>query len=93
MLADKDFEELFTKLDASKSGSISYTEYVAGALDLSLLSNDKILEDAFNFFDKDKSKSIEKKEIRDAFKSGWMSENQLMTLFNEVDTNADQKVQ
>lgn len=92
ILSDTEFDELFKKLDTSKSGSISYTEYLAGALDLCILTNEKYLEDAFSFFDRDGRKTLDKNEIRNAMNKGWMSETQLTQLFNEVDTNKDEKV-
>ena len=92
IMTDKEFDDLFTRLDTAKSGNITYTEYLAGAADISLLQNEKILEEAFNFFDRDGNKSISRDEIRVAMQKGWMSENQLSDLFNEIDTNKDDKV-
>jgi len=92
LLTDNDFETLFQKLDTSKSGSIGYTEYLAGAIDVSKIANEKLLENAFSFFDKDKSGAISKDEIRHSMKLGWISEGQLDKLMIEVDANKDNTV-
>jgi len=92
VISDTDFDALFTKLDTSKNGSISYTEYCAGAVDLSILTNDKYLEDAFNFFDVDKTRTLNKDKLKNALANNWISEVQLSQLFEEVDTNKDAKI-
>ncbi|MDR3549478.1 MAG: EF-hand domain-containing protein [Candidatus Pacebacteria bacterium] len=92
VLTDKELDSLFAKLDTNKSGAISYTEYLAGAADLAILENEKTLEDAFNFFDRDGSKAISKAEVQSSMNKGWLSEKQLSSLFHEADSNNDEKV-
>ena len=91
-ISDEDFDQLFNKLDVGKSGTINFTEYVAGSLNLSVLSNDKFLQDAFNFFDKDKNGFLDKGEITTAFGTGWISDEKVVQLFEEVDTSKDGKI-
>lgn len=91
-MSDKDFDTLFNNIDTSKSGTISYTEYVTAAMDLSILTNEKYLEDAFNFFDTTGKKFLEKDKLRNAMNKSWISDKQLSALFDEVDTNKDNKV-
>ena len=91
-MTDGDFNALFDRLDTNKNGSINYTEYMAGAMDLSLLTNMKNIESAFKFFDRDNSGFITKTEVRTAMKKGWISDTQLAELFQNADTNKDEKV-
>ena len=74
------------------SGFINYTEFLAGAIDLTLANNDENLLLAFKFFDKKNSGIIDREEIRKAIYTGWISEIQLNKLFNEFDLNKDQQV-
>lgn len=83
---------LFTRLDTDKNGCINYTEFLAGAVDLSLSNNEKSLLAAFNFFDRNRSGAIDMDEIRKATKMGWISEIQLAKLFEDVDSNNDKQV-
>jgi len=91
-MAEQDFESLFAKLDTSKNGSISYTEYCAGAFNISTLTTDKFLKDAFDFFDVDMANSLSKEKIKNALSSGWISDTQLKELFQEFDENKDDKI-
>ena len=91
-MVEADFNALFDKLDTNKNGQINYTEYLAGALDLNLLTNMKIVEDAFRFFDRDNSGTITKAEVKAALMKGWISEVQLAELFQSADSNKDEKV-
>ena len=92
VIADQDFNKLFEDLDKGKTGMITYTEYLAGAVELSSLQNETMLKEAFNFFDRDGSGTISKDEVRISMKKGWISESQLSELFKEIDTNKDEKV-
>ena len=92
IMSDKEFNDLFKKLDTSNSGSISYTEYLAGAIDLEVVTNEKYLEEAFNFFGGETGRFIDKEKLMNAMKKGWLSEVQLAEAFVEFDTNKDDKI-
>ncbi len=64
---------------------------MSGAADLAILFNERALQDAFNFFDRDGNKWISKEELRSAMTWGWLSEKQLSQVFTEADTNKDDK--
>jgi calcium-dependent protein kinase len=60
---DIDFEELFLSFDTNKSGTINYTEFIAGTIDhRCYLKNERLFE-AFRNFDKDGSGKISKSEV------------------------------
>ena len=80
------------RLDKDQSGGINYSEFVEGALGLDLLINDKALEGAFKYFDKDGSGSIEVDELKNTLKQGWITEAQVNSIFGENDSNKDKKV-
>jgi len=86
---DNEFKAMFNRLDTNKNGSISYSEYLAGACDLCILNSEKYLMEAFHFFDKDDKGYLTKSEIRDCFSRGWIQEETLNELFEEVDRNYD----
>ncbi len=91
-MSEQDFNALFEKLDTNKNGQINYTEYMAGAMSVNLLANVKVMEDAFKFFDRDNSGAISKAEVKAALKKGWISDVQMAELFQNADTNKDEKV-
>lgn len=92
VLSGDEFENLFMKLDTNKSGFITYTEYLTAAVEASTLIDEKALEDAFKFLDKDNKKYLKKDTLKDAMGKNWLSELQIDQLFDEVDTNKDDKV-
>ncbi len=80
------------RLDKDHSGGINYSEFVEGAMGLGLLVNDKALEGAFKYFDKDGSGSIEVDELRNNLKHGWITDAQISSILGENDANKDKKV-
>jgi len=91
-VSDKELNEIFTKLDVDNSGSIGYTEYLAGAADLCIINDEKYIKAAFDFFDKQNKGALDKKEISEGLGKGWISETDLIELFKEIDTNKDGKI-
>ena len=60
---DIDFEELFSSFDTNKSGTINYTEFIAGTIDHQFYLKNERLFEAFRNFDKDGSGKISKSEV------------------------------
>lgn len=92
LLAGADVDKLFESIDSDKNGAINYTEFLASSMEINLANNEKLLKEAFNFFDKDKNGTIEREEIKVAAKMSWVSEKELTDIMNQVDKNGDGKV-
>lgn len=87
---ENELNELYDLIDADKSNTIEYEEFVRAAADKKVLLNEKYLKDAFNFFDKDKSGAIDIDEINDVFFQGKeMDKQELRKIIQEVDINND----
>lgn len=64
------FEEIIRSLDLNGNGAIDYTEFLTAASNKESLLCEINLRLAFNMFDKDKSGTISKSELRDLFETG-----------------------
>lgn len=91
-MSDKELDEIFAKLDVDKNGTIGYTEYVAGAADLCMINDEKYIKAAFDFFDREAKGELTKGQISTGLRKGWISEEELVKLFEEVDANKDDKI-
>lgn len=87
---ENELNTIFDIIDADKSNSIEYEEFIRAAADKKALLDKKYLKDAFNFFDKDKSGSIDLDEIQKVFFEGKeTNEDELKAIIREVDLNSD----
>ena len=91
-ISNEELHEIFDRLDINKNGTIGYTEYLAGAADLCILNDERYIKEAFKFFDKDNKGMLTKDQIRNSLNKGWISEKNLIELFNEVDIDKDEKI-
>ena len=66
-----DFEEkldkIFDELDGDKNGTIEFEEFLRGCIDKSEILNDKYINYAFKFLDKENKKSLSSEQIMSAF--------------------------
>ena len=66
-----DFEEkldkIFDELDGDKNGTIEFEEFLRGCIDKSEILNDKYINYAFKFLDKENKKSLSLEQIMSAF--------------------------
>ena len=66
-----DFEEkldkIFDELDGDKNGTIEFEEFLRGCIDKSEILNDKYINYAFKFLDKENKKSLSPEQIMSAF--------------------------
>lgn len=81
-------EILFEEIDLDMDSKIGYSEFLKGSTSLYLLSDNKLAESAFSFFDKDKSGFLEFSEI----KNKWISKSLAKEALNILDLNHDSKV-
>jgi len=65
--APDDMENMLGQLDNNQSGAIDYTEFVAAAIDREKLLSKQRMMQCFQLFDKDKSGSISKQELKAMF--------------------------
>jgi calcium-dependent protein kinase len=90
---DLEIDDLMKKLDNDGSGSIDYTEFVAAAMDKEKVLTKKRIEACFLLFDKDKSGSISKTELKQMLGgSENISEDVWLELIKEVDGNGDGEI-
>ena len=61
-------ETLFDIIDSDESHKIGYREFVCSAVDKKEFLSDFMIQDAFDFFDKDKNGTITLEEVKKAFK-------------------------
>ena len=79
-------------MDKDGSGSINYTEFVAGSMNVEIAIRDKGLDYAFQFFDQDHSGRIDKTEMLQAMQFGWISEKHVADIIKTYDSDKDQQV-
>lgn len=97
MQDSKDVEALFQNIDVDKSGSISYTEFIASMIEKKSYLKEEIAWEAFRCFDRDGNGTISKDELhqmlmenKDSLES--LSDSQVDKVFQEVDTDGDGKI-
>ena len=91
-LADKEFDILVKNFDQDNNNFIEYEEFLRVTINPEKLINDKNLQMAFDFFDKDKSGKLSYDEIRIVLgiRSNLEKDNNLIRdIIKEVDLNND----
>lgn len=78
-------EELLTVMDKNKSGKIDFNEFITAMCDRRLLFQRQALEEAFDYFDKDKSGEISRQELEDILEG--VQHEEIDYLFAELDKN------
>ena len=86
------YDEIFSLLDGDNNGYIDYEEFLRATLDRNFFVNDNILTLAFNFFDKENTGKISREKIKSYFIGTKMTEELFSTIFDEIDTNKDGKI-
>ena len=90
---DKFLGTIFDKIDYDHSKQIGYREFVCAAVDKNVFIKDDFLQEAFNFFDKDKNGTISLDEVKRAFSSmkGYKDKD-FEEILRGVDLNKDGKI-
>lgn len=97
----KEIIRIFQQLDADNSGSVGYTEFLAGMIEQQdSLIDENICQEAFRIFDKDNSGSISLAElsemIEDQGTSAVMgpenSKQEILEIFKNADTDGDGEI-
>jgi len=63
VLEPEDLEELFDALDTNRTGTITYTEWLAATLDPSMLAAEGVMDQIYKFFDIDGNGEVCKTEL------------------------------
>lgn len=85
--------KLFDIIDSDDSHKIGYTEFTCAAVDKKEFLSELMIQDAFDFFDKDKNGSITLEEVKKAFrKEKNYKENDFKDILNQIDLNKDAKI-
>jgi len=91
-LSEEEFEEMMATLDSDQSGFIEYEEFLRASMKIENVITDKNLEQAFHFFDEDKSGNLEPAEIKRALgiePSDTKQGEVMKQLIDEIDSNND----
>ena len=88
----KNFDEIFSLLDADNNGYIDYEEFLRACLDRNKVINENVLKYAFNYFDKEKTGYISQSKIKSYFVKSNLSEDDFQEIFNEIDLDKDGKI-
>ena len=90
---DKEIDKLFEEIDLDGNGKISYSEFLAAAINKEELLSDERIEKVFKMVDKDKNGKLSIEEIEDVFKHNKDFDKYEWTeLINEVDLNGDGEI-
>merc|ERR550525_691464 len=94
-----DLESLFAHLDLDGSGSIGYTEFLAGMMSQKKFLQEELCWEAFRTFDRDGSGNIELEELKtmlqengEKIQGGNMRGSEVERLFRDADTDGDGKI-
>ena len=90
-----DIEAIFANLDTDKNNYIGYEEFVRGAIDKNCFLDEKILQFAFNFFDKNKKGVITINELSCIFKNHILTKDiteGLQKIISEVDEDGNGQI-
>ena len=89
-----DLTSLVKSMDTDGSGSIDYNEFLAAAIGEEVYLNKGKLQQAFNMFDKDKSGTIELKEIKDVIGAELKGTDEEVwkQMIKDADINGDGKI-
>ena len=92
-MSDEEIDDIFNSVDADKNGSISYHEFIVSAINRNKIEHDKMLEAAFDVFDRDKNGKVEASEIKNIL-SGKSNKDTLPSdvvsnIIKAVDANGD----
>lgn len=92
-ITEDDIDAMLGKLDNNQSGVIDYTEFVGAAIDREKLLSKQRVEACFRLFDKDKSGTITKSELKVMFGGGSKVDDEVWNdLIKEVDINGDGEI-
>ena len=86
------FDEIFSLLDGDKNGYIDCEEFMRATLDRNLFVNEKMLDLAFKYFDKDNTGFIDKDKIKSNFINTNIDEELFSQIFEEIDINKNGKI-
>jgi calcium-dependent protein kinase len=76
--------------DVDKNGNLDYGEFVTVSVHVKKISSEKHIQEAFSFFDKNKSGYIEIEELREALTDeleGPADEDIISSIIHDVDTD------
>jgi len=97
IINSEEVKSVFHSLDKDNSGSIGYTEFLAGMIDQKNYLQEELCWEAFRTFDRDGSGTIEIEELREMLKDQSLDkmfpgEKDVETIFQETDKNSDGKI-
>jgi calcium-dependent protein kinase len=92
---DSDLRMLMDAADVDKNGTLDYGEFITVSVHVKKISSEKHIQEAFSFFDKNKSGYIEIEELREALTDeleGPADEDIISSIIHDLDTDKDGKI-
>uniref|UniRef100_A0ACD5X5M7 Uncharacterized protein n=1 Tax=Avena sativa TaxID=4498 RepID=A0ACD5X5M7_AVESA len=92
---DSDLQMLMDAADVDKNGTLDYGEFVTVSVHVKKIGNDEHIQEAFSYFDQNKSGYIEIEELREALTDeleGPADEDIINGIIHDVDTDKDGKI-
>ena len=88
------WSEILRQVDVDANGKINYSEFITALIDYKQKINEKMLKEAFDFFDQDKNSYISSEELRNLL-GDYMEKNNAeawQQMISNADLNRDGKV-
>lgn len=88
----KDLEVVLKQIDTDDNGYIEYEEFITATINKNVLLSEDNLKIAFDFFDKNKSGTLDQKEIKNLLMmlcKKDICQLEINKMINEIDTNKD----
>lgn len=93
-IREEDWDVVIQLMDTNDSGSIDYTEFIAGCMQSYVYLKDSHLQSAFEYFDKDGDGTITLEELKESLSSDDMllDIEEINSIITQVDTDNDGKI-
>lgn len=89
-LSSEDIEKQLSKIDQNNSDKIDFHEFMLVMCDNEIMHNQSYLQEAFDFFDQDRTGFIEKPELLECLAG--CEEEEIVSIIRNIDSNGDGKI-
>eukprot|EP00917_Polyrhabdina_sp_WS-2016_P023088 GHVP01049994.1.p1 GENE.GHVP01049994.1~~GHVP01049994.1.p1 ORF type:complete len:527 (+),score=116.82 GHVP01049994.1:1766-3346(+) len=86
-------DKILDAVDMDKSGTISYSEFLAAATKRELLLSKERLQRSFKMFDRNGDGKVSKEELMKIFEMGELGREECEKMIDEIDLNSDGEIE